>query len=371
MGLTSKERMQIAMDHKEPDRVPYQATFVPEVERLLEEKYKEEIKEKGIDIEDQRKYSGISKLDILFGHDMLLLAYGISTGYYRESNSDTYVDEWGITWKKIPYKTINDDGYYTEIIGCPLADDNKIDSYVPPDPDDEDMGYAEEIINRYGNEYYICGIIGCSTYEAFKYLRGAAQSLIDLVANKDIAHKIMEMSVDYHLKLGFKLIDRGVDILWLADDIGGENSLFISPETFREMIKPKIGYMISELKKKNKDVKVAFHSDGYIEPVIDDLIEVGVDLLNPVQPESMNPAHIKKRFGDRICLWGTVSIQQTLPFGSVRDVENEVKEIIKACAPGGGLLIAPTHNFQLDVPFENIEAYYNAIKKYGRYPIKL
>ena len=369
MGLSSKERMQIAMDHKEPDMVPFQATFVPEVDKILRKKYAREIE--GIKGKKEEKYQGMTELDILFGHDMLLLTYGLSTGYYRDTDANSYVDEWDITWKKIPYKTINGDGYYTEIVRFPLADDSKIDSYIPPDPGNEDMGYAEEVIKNYGKDYYICGIIDCSIFEALKYLRGITQSLIDIVANKDIAHKVMDISVDYHLKLGLKLIDRGVDLLWLADDIGGEHTLLMSPQIFREMIKPKMGYMIGELKKKSKDIKVAFHSDGYIEPVIDDLIEVGVDLLNPIQPESMDPSFIKKRYGKKICLWGTVSTQQTLPFGTSEDVENEIRERIKTCGSGGGFLLAPTHNIQLDVSFENIQAFYDAIKKYRNYPIKI
>jgi uroporphyrinogen decarboxylase len=204
MELTSKERMQIAMEHKEPDKVPFQATFVPEVDKILQKKYAKAIE--GIKGKTAEKYQGMTELDILFGHDMLLLTYGISTGYYRDTSSDTYVDEWGIKWKKIPYKTINGKGYYTEIVEFPLANDNKINNYIPPDPDNEDMSYAEEIIRIYGKDHYICGIIDCSIFEALKYLRGITQSLIDIVANKDIAHKVMDMSVDYHLKLGFKLI---------------------------------------------------------------------------------------------------------------------------------------------------------------------
>ncbi|MBM3700585.1 MAG: hypothetical protein FJW68_06730 [Actinobacteria bacterium] len=366
--ITSKERMQIAMEHKEPDRVPFQATFVPEVDKILREKYSKEIA--NIKGKTTEKYQGMTELDILFGHDMLLLTYGLSTGYYRDTDSETYFDDWGIKWKKIPYITKNGTGYYTEIVGFPLADDSKIDSYIPPDPDNEDMSYAEEVIKNYGKSHYICGIIDCSIFEALKYLRGITQSLIDIVANKDIAHKIMDMSVDYHLKLGYKLIERGADLLWLADDLGGEHKMLMSPEIFREMVKPKMGYMINSLKTKNKNIKIAFHSDGYIEPIIDDLIEAGVDLLNPIQPESMSPAEIKKKYGSRIGMWGTISTQQTLPFGTPEDVEKEVRERIKACGPNGGFLLAPTHNIQLDVPFENIEAFYNAVNKYRDYPIK-
>lgn len=361
--------MQTAMEHEEPDRVPYMATFVPEMEKLLRKKYERHLGE--IERPTETKYQGMSELDIFFGHDMLLLTYGISTGYYRETGSDTYVDEWGITWKKIPYESINGRGYYTEIVDFPLADTCRLDTYVPPNPDDEDMGYAEAVIERFGKTKYICGIIDCSIFEALKYLRGIEQSLIDLIAEKDIAHRVMDMSVEYHLQLGYRLIERGVDLLWLADDIGGEHAMLMSPETFREMIKPKMGYMIGELKKRSKNVKIAFHSDGYIEPVIDDLIEVGVDLLNPLQPESMDPAALKKRYGDRIGLWGTVSTQSTFPFGSPEDVEAEVRERIRTCAPCGGFLIAPTHNIQLDVPLRNVAAFYRAVKKYGQYPIRL
>lgn len=361
--MTSKERLQMAMDHVEPDRVPYMATFVPEVAMLLQRQHADQLAGIGQDIE--LKYQGMTELDILFGHDMLLLTYGISTGYYRDTAEETYRDAWGITWRKIPYATINGPGYYTEIVDCPLADDRRVDSYRPPDPDDEDMGYADAIIARYGREKYICGIIDCSIFEAMKYLRGMEQSLTDLLTDKDLAHHIMDMTVDYHLRLGFKLIERGVDMLWLADDYGAEHAMIFSPELFREMIKPKMARMIDELRKRNRHVKIAFHSDGFIEPIIDDLIDVGVDLLNPIQPESMDPARIKARYGKRIALWGTVSTQSTLPFKRPEDVMAEVRERIRDCAPGGGFLLAPTHNIQLDTPLENIAAFYRAIDMYG------
>lgn len=365
--LTHKERMKIAMQHEEPDRIPYHVMFVPEVIRMLEERYKEKNKVRNF---FQATYCGVSPLDILLGNDMLLLAYGISTGYYRESKTNSYVDEWGIKWKKIPYTTRNGVGYYTEIVEFPLADDNKIDTYVTPNVENENIGYAEKVIKKFGDEYYIVGVINCSTFEGFKYLRGMTQSFVDLVANKDIAQKIMSMLANYHVKLGLKLIDRGVDMLWLADDLGGEHSLSMSPETFREMVKPQIGYMINKFKKRNKDVKIAFHSDGYIEPIIDDLIEVGVDMLHPIQPESMDPTYIKKKYGKKVSMWGTISTQKTLPFGSPRDVGNEVRERIRTCGLGGGFLIAPTHNIQLDVPIENIEAFYYSVEKYGHYPLE-
>jgi uroporphyrinogen decarboxylase len=306
-------------------------------------------------------------LDIFFGHDMLVLEYGMGSGYYRdfEPGKDIYTTEWGIVWKKIPYKIKDETGYYTEIIESPLANEDAITRYKPPDPEDEDLSLVDDVLDRYGKDYFICGHIGCSTFEALKYLRGITQSLLDLAMNRDLANKIMDISVDYHTKLGLKLIDRGVDMLWLSDDIGGQHSLLMSPETFRELIKPKLGFMIQEFKNKNKNLKVAFHSDGNIEPVIDDLIEIGVDILNPIQPESIDPYHIKKKYGKKLTLWGTVSVQNTLPFKTALEVENEVRERISICGAGGGFILSPTHNVQLDVPMENIEAFYRAAVKYG------
>jgi uroporphyrinogen decarboxylase len=113
-----------------------------------------------------------------------------------------------------------------------------------------------------------------------------------------------------------------------------------------------------------------YHSDGYIEPIIEDIIEIGVDILNPIQPESMNPCEIKKRYGDRITLHGTISVQRLLPQRSREEVEEKIKEIIRCCAPGGGLILAPTHAIQPDTPIENVLTFYRVALREGKYPLK-
>ena len=367
MSLQPKVRTQMAIEHKQPDKVPYLADFVPELKILLSKKYKKELEKLNINHLINTWDLGI-KLGILFGHDMIVEQfYGIQTGYYDESKSDAYIDKWGIKWKKSYYKARNGTGYYNEIADSPLKNDSEIDNYTPPNPEDEDLTHTDEIIKKYGKEYYICTTLCCSIFSSVKMLRGFTQSLIDLYQNKDIAHKIMDMSINYHLKLAYKLIDKGVDMLWFGDDVGAGDRLLMSPKVFREMIKPKIGYVIDKLKSKNKNIKIAYHSCGYILPFIDDFIEIGVDLLNPIQSAAMDPAYIKKRYGNNISLWGTVSTQKTLAFGSPEEVRKEVKERISTCGIGGGLILAPDHNFQLDVPLENIEAFYNGVKEYGEY----
>jgi len=125
--------------------------------------------------------------------------------------------------------------------------------------------------------------------------------------------------------------------------------------------------VIESAKEVNPDMLVYYHSDGYIEPIIPDLIEVGVNILNPVQPECMDPTKIKERYGDRLAFFGTIGIQTTMPHGTPEDVRKEVKTRIETVGRGGGLLIAPTHVLEPDVPWENILAFFDAVEEYGKY----
>jgi uroporphyrinogen-III decarboxylase len=137
--------------------------------------------------------------------------------------------------------------------------------------------------------------------------------------------------------------------------------MLISPAHWRRFLKPRMASFIATLKGINPRLKIAYHSDGCIYPIIPELIEVGVDVLNPVQPASMDPARLKREFGSRLCFWGTVDEQQTLPFGSPDDVRAEVSARLRTVGDGGGLILGPTHHVQLDTPMENFWAMVKAI----------
>jgi uroporphyrinogen-III decarboxylase len=126
-------------------------------------------------------------------------------------------------------------------------------------------------------------------------------------------------------------------------------------------MKPRMSDLITQIKDINPDLKVAYHSDGNIEPIIPDLIEIGIDVLNPVQPASMDPAEIKRKYDQQLCFWGTIDEQHTLPFGSPEDVKNEVRHRLETVGYDGGLILAPTHAVQLDTPLENFWAMVGAI----------
>ncbi len=137
--------------------------------------------------------------------------------------------------------------------------------------------------------------------------------------------------------------------------------MLISPRTWRRFFKPRMAHFIASLKAINPQVKVAYHSDGNILPIIPDLIEIGLDVLNPIQPACMEPARLKGEFGDRLCFWGSMDEQHTLPFGSPEDVKREVLDRLETLGRGGGLILGPTHHVQLDTPLENFWAMVNTI----------
>jgi uroporphyrinogen-III decarboxylase len=171
------------------------------------------------------------------------------------------------------------------------------------------------------------------------------------------------MTMNYHLTIARNLVKKGVDMIWIGDDVGAQNSMLISPDTWRRFFKEKMAYFISELKGINPGVKIAYHSDGYIMPIIPELAEIGIDILNPVQPASMNPAEVKRVAGEKLCLWGTVDEQNTLPFGNHDDVRKEIAERIRTIGRRGGLILSPTHNIQLDTPLENYFAMIDAVRQ--------
>lgn len=363
--MTSKERVIAALSHEEPDRVPITASFTPEFAERLRQHL-------GLPPQDLNPHGGvIHDLEEALGLDIIQYSVGIANSYYA-SSEDTYVCEWGITWKQVEYETPFGKGRYTEIAEHPLSRDENIASYVPPDPHREEL-YAplREVLKRYGKDYFILGVTVCTIFEGAWYLRGLERLLVDMVTDEEKANAILDIPFSFHLEAAKHLVMMGVDGIWLGDDVGTQRGMLIAPELWRKYLKPRMAVICSELKRLNPDIFIAYHSDGNIEPIIEDLIEIGIDVLNPVQPKAMDPATLKRRYGTRLSFWGTIDEQETLPFGTPETVRREVRERIRVMAPGGGFIIAPTHHVQLDTPLENFLAFLEAAKTYGVYPVRV
>ncbi len=169
------------------------------------------------------------------------------------------------------------------------------------------------VIRDFKDEYWIVGVTVTTIFECAWALRGYERLLSDFVLNPDLAEHILEIPYRYHLTAAKKLVEMGVDMIWIGDDVGTQSRMLISPQALAASIsKPRMANFIAELKAINPQVKVAYHSDGFIYPIIPELIEIGLDVLNPVQPASMDPARLKKDFGDQLCFWGSIDEQHTL-----------------------------------------------------------
>ncbi|HHY25045.1 MAG TPA: hypothetical protein GX527_12585 [Clostridiaceae bacterium] len=204
-------------------------------------------------------------------------------------------------------------------------------------------------------------------------LRGFEQLFMDFVLDPGlvcgILDKVLEIKTAYWEK-ALELVGKDVLVAIEADDLGTQNSLLISPDLYRKFVKPRHKKLFSFIKEKAPHIKVFLHSCGAIKPLIPDLIEAGVDILNPVQVSAngMNTKELKRDFGDILTFWGGgIDTQKVLPFGSPKEVREEVKRRIDDLAPGGGFVFNTIHNIQADVPPENIEAMLEAFERYGIY----
>ena len=353
----------MALNHVEPDRCPMQVSFTPEFASRL----RVDLGLKDEDFHNPHGGGNTYVLERSLDEDLLLTSVGWANSYYSTEayshDGVSYTDEWGIGWQNIDYDTRFGRGRYTEMVHHPLADDTAIDSYLPPDPDRPELYVeAERLIRQYKDEYWIVGVTVTTVFETAWALRGYERTLIDLVTNPDLVDKLFDIPFTYHLTAAKRLVELGVDMIWIGDDVGAQDRMLISPQTWRRFFKPRMAAFISALKSINRDVKVAYHSDGNIRPILPDLIEIGLDVLNPIQPRSMDPEQLKKEYGDKLCFWGSIDEQYTLPFATPAEVEREVRTRLETIGRRGGLILGPTHHVQLDTPLENFWAMVNGIR---------
>lgn len=356
--MKPRERIWAALSHEEPDRCPMQISFTPEFANRL----RADLQVKGQGVHNPHGGGNTYELERALGEDMLLTSVGWANSYYLQPGA--YTDEWGIGWDSHPYETPFGTGHYTEIVSHPLADDKAILSYTPPDPHRPELyAEAERVLREFQDDYWIVGVTVTTIFETAWALRGLQQMMVDFVEDPDLADAILEIPYQYHLAAARKLVRMGVDMIWTGDDVGAQRAMLISPRHWRRFLKPRMAHFIAELKAINPAVKVAYHTDGNVLPIIPELIEIGLDILNPIQPASMDPAEIKRQFGDRLCFWGSMDEQHTLPYGSPDDVRAEVLQRLRTLGRGGGLIIGPTHHVQLDTPLENFWAMVHTIRE--------
>ena len=355
--MTPRERTLTALRREEPDRIPMEFSLCPsQMERFR--------KETGAS--SPAEYFGFGIRGVGIKQTKLETDFSRYTADFPEG---ARVDEWGIGWIRTPTS------YHFEHIQHPLQKATTVEEVLDyPFPDvDAEYRYEglETRVNQLKEEGFAVSAsamaVGGSVFWPPYKLRSMEQLLIDFMINPDIANAMLDAVTERMSGMARRFAEASVDILRLADDLGTQLAPIVSLDVFRKYIKPRLAKIIESAKSVKPDILVFFHSDGHIQEFIPDLIEIGLDVLNPVQPECMDPVEIKRKHGNHLAFWGTIGTQTTLPFGTVEEVRQVVKERIETVGKGGGLLIAPTHLVEPEVPWENIMALVEAVREFGYY----
>jgi uroporphyrinogen decarboxylase len=276
-------------------------------------------------------------------------------------DKDTWIDEWGAK-----YRFRDGINWY---VGPALSDIHMIDILEPPDPHATGItDEAELIVKRFKGKR---AIVGSLPGEKIPYLsRGIDGYIMDLYRHFPMAKKFMEMATEYNVEVGKRLIEAGVDLVCVSGDIAYKGGPIVSVKHFREVFVPSIRRIVEEFHRLS--VPVVKHSDGNLEPILDDLVATGIDGLQSIEPAAgMDIGKVKARYGDKICLWGNIDLSYTLALGTEEEVTEEVKRCILAAAPGGGFILSSSNSYSSAIKFENFQAMIRAGRKYGKYPIKV
>jgi uroporphyrinogen decarboxylase len=275
---------------------------------------------------------------------------------YPSAYDGSSVNEWGIKSLQGSSAPMKDIRQISEVYEYPFPDAGASYRYEH---------LPEEVRKLKENGLPVVSSYECGTFEQLWALRGMENFLVDLFYEPPFLTPLIEKVSDLKAQIaaGYAKVD--VDIIWTGDDLGSERAMLMSPDLWRKHLKPCVKKIVQSAKKVKSDVLVAFHSDGYIEPIISDLIEVGVDILQAVQPECMDVAKLKAKYGDRLSFWGTIGTQSTMAYASPQEVERVVKERIMTVGKGGGLCIAPSHTLEPPTPWENIVAFFEAVAAFG------
>lgn len=383
--MNGRDRALIALDHREPDRIPFDLGSV-QVTGIHVTAYRNLRQALGLPETDTELCDTIQQLAM--AEDDFVQRLGIDfRGLYPLNSHNwgieevdegeywSYRDEWGIT-----HQLFKEHGFYYSIMNVPLPKSypsrEDIENFPWPD-----MGASwringlRELAQRYREQGYAVVLKDAfaGIFEFGQRIVGMANLLMMMSLEEEHAgylfDKLLQLKLDYWQTTLMELGDL-VDVVTYADDYGTQKSQLISPAMFRKQLKPRVRQVFEIQTKLAPHAKRFFHSDGNVRPLIPDFIEMGVQILNPIQTTAanMDPVAIKREYGQDLAFWGGgVDTQGTLPLGTPQDVKDDVRRSIEALAPGGGYVFNTVHNIQADVPPQNIIAMWEALQEFGVY----
>ncbi len=274
----------------------------------------------------------------------------------------TYQDAWGVRHR------FGEGDWYEEWVGGPLESAETVDdvrAYPFPGPDRirEPPDYAQRVAELKRRGLFVSADIP-NPYKQAWLLRGMENVLADYLMQRDLLDALYDRLYDLYTEVVRRAVRAGVDMITITGDIAMQDRIIMGPQTWREVDKPRLAALISACRAINPKVFIFFHSDGKLTDLMDDLVEIGIDIINPVQPECMDPVEVKRRWGDRITIHGGVSLQRTLPNGTPEEVRAEIEHLIRSCGYNGGLVVFPSNVIQPDTPVENILACFHTARDY-------
>jgi len=328
--MTNRERVRRTLFREPTDRIPTQINYTDAFGQTMAEFF-------GVSIELLPGFLGNHLLRVDISHDERL-----------SEDGDVRFDWWGVGFDT------REEGYFAAV--SPLAETNDLDGYHWPDPQaPELLRDAEQTFAGKGEEYFIVPNLGFALFERAWSLRGFEQFLVDMVTDPGYAGALLDTIVEIQLVLIHRYLELGVHGGYFGDDYGAQQNLLVSPHMWRALIKPRLARLFSPFKERG--LPIIMHTDGQIQQILPDLLEIGMTTLNPVQPEVLDLDWLCEHYGDRLSFYGGISTQTVLPYGTVNEIKTTVAEVIHTLAPKGtGLLVAPSHRMMSDVPLPNVAA---------------
>lgn len=277
--------------------------------------------------------------------------------YPRETLPErTSFDAWGVA-----HSAGSEAAYHMTRLHHPLrgaTDPAEIDAYPMPRFDDaaETARLSERVRAIHQSGFATVAGLAQTVWESAWAIRSMEDLMVDMMSDDDAATLLLDRVTDVSRRRARIVAQAGCDIIQIGDDIGMQSTPMMSIDLWRDWLKPRLASVIDAARTAKPDIIVFYHSCGFVLPFIDDLIDIGVEVLNPIQPESMPFETVHRGWGDRLSFWGTIGTQSTLPFGTVADVHAAVRANVTRCGENGGIVIGPTHLVEPEVPWENIVA---------------
>ena len=327
--MTERERVLTALKHQQPDRVPYDIRFtVPAQAKMA-------------------AYYGDANFESKLGNCFTWLRPHPPGARFAEVAPDIWADEFGVHWDRHVDKDIG-------VVCNRLVTPDNVADFAFPDPDDPARydSFDDEITA--GRDTAVLVSLGFSLFERAWTLAGMENVLMAMAADKAFAHALLDRILEFNLRIIEKACAHDVDIFRFGDDWGQQQGLLMGPDLWREFIKPRFKRMCDLVKSRGKVTML--HCCGKVDEVFGDLIECGLDIFNPFQPEVMDVFEVKRAYGDTLTFYGGISIQRTLPFGTVQQVRDEVRKLIDVVGENGGYIASPSHDIPGDAKPENIAA---------------